>query len=57
MYHQFELIDLRLSLPRQLWSRPQLRAASRRRRALRRRRLQAAVLAPPRARRREVRHG
>jgi hypothetical protein len=57
MYHQFELTGLRLSLPRQLWSRPQLRAASRRRRALRRRRLQAALLAPPRARRREVRHG
>jgi hypothetical protein len=57
MFHQFELIGVRLSLQRQLWSRPQLRAASRRRRTLRRRRLQAAVLAPPRARRREVRHG
>ena len=57
MFHQFALFGLPLSLQRQLWSRPQVRAASRRRRALRRRRLQVAVLAPPRLGRREARHG
>jgi hypothetical protein len=57
MFHQFDLIGLRPSLQRQLWSSgPQVRAASRRRRALRRRRLQAAVFAPARPGRREVRH-
>jgi hypothetical protein len=55
MFDQFELIGLRPSWQRQLWSRPQVRAASRRRRALRRRRLQAAVLAPARPGRRELR--
>jgi len=55
MFDQFELIGLRPSWQRQLWSRPQVRAASRRRRALRRRRLQAALLAPARPGRRELR--
>jgi hypothetical protein len=56
MFHQFELVGVRLSLQRQLWPRPDIRAMTRRRRAVRRRRLQAVVLAPSRPRRRETRH-
>jgi hypothetical protein len=56
MFHQFEMIGVRLSLQRQLWSRPHIRAMSRRQRAIRRRRLHAVVLAPPRPRRRNARH-
>jgi hypothetical protein len=57
MFPQFELVGVRLSLQRQLWSRPNVRAMSRRRRALRRRRFQGSVLAPPQRRHREARHG
>jgi hypothetical protein len=57
MFHQLELVGVRLSLQRQLWPRPQIRAMTRRRRAIRRRRLQAIALAPPQQRRREARHG
>jgi hypothetical protein len=57
MFHQFELVGVRLSLQRQLWPRPHIRAMTRRRRAIRRRRLQAIALAPPQRRHREARHG
>jgi hypothetical protein len=55
MFPQFDIPGARLSLQRQLWTQPQLRAVSRRRRASRRRRL-SAVLAPPRRVRGRVRH-
>jgi hypothetical protein len=57
MLHQLDLIGVRLSLQRQLWTRPQLLAVSRRRLATRRRRLQAILLAPSRRRRGDARHG
>jgi hypothetical protein len=47
MFEQLDLIGVRLSLQRQLWTQPQLRAVSRRRRASRRRRLSGIVLGPP----------
>ena len=47
MLEQLDLIGVRLSLQRQLWTQPQLRAVSRRRRASRRRRLSGIVLGPP----------
>jgi hypothetical protein len=58
MFHQLDLAGIRLSLQRQLWTQPQLRAVTRRRRASRRRRLSGLVLAPPRPfRMRNRRHG
>ncbi|MEN3285671.1 MAG: hypothetical protein V7607_6811 [Solirubrobacteraceae bacterium] len=56
MFDQLDLIGVRLSLQRQLWTQPQLRAVSRRRRASRRRRLSRIALAPPRPYRRYDRH-
>jgi hypothetical protein len=47
MFEQLDLIGVRLSLQRQLWTQPQLRAVSRRRRASRRRRLSRVVLGSP----------
>jgi hypothetical protein len=47
MFDQLDLIGVRLSLQRQLWTHPQLRAVTRRRRVARRRRLSGIVLAPP----------
>ena len=47
MFEQLDLIGVRLSLQRQLWTQAQLRAVSRRRRASRRRRLSGIVLGPP----------
>jgi hypothetical protein len=47
MFEQVDLVGVRLSLQRQLWTHAQLRAVSRRRRASRRRRLSRAALAPP----------
>jgi hypothetical protein len=47
MFDQLDLIGVRLSLQRQLWTQSQLRAVTRRRRAARRRRLSGIVLAPP----------
>jgi hypothetical protein len=46
MFMLFDIPGVHLSVQRQLWTQPQLRAVSRRRRASRRRRL-SAVLAPP----------
>jgi hypothetical protein len=46
MFPQFDIPGVRLSLQRQLWTRPQLRAVSRRRRASRRRHLSRIALAP-----------
>jgi hypothetical protein len=57
MFDQLDLIGVRLSLQRQLWTHAQLRAVSRRSRALRRRRLGAIVLGPPHRFRRQARHG
>jgi hypothetical protein len=57
MFQQLDLMGVHLSLRRQLWTQPQLRAVSRRRRASRRRRLSGIVIAPPYRRRRHVRHG
>jgi hypothetical protein len=48
MLPQFDIPGVRLSLQRQLWTQPQLRAVSRRRRASRRRRLSRITLAPHR---------
>ena len=44
MFPQFDIPGVRLSLQRQLWTHPQLRAVSRRRRASRRRRLARITL-------------
>ena len=46
MFEQLDLVGVRLSLQRQLWTHAQLRAVSRRRRASRRRRLSRAALGP-----------
>jgi hypothetical protein len=46
MFPQFDIPGVRLSLQRQLWTQPQLRAVSRRRRASRRRRLSRIALGP-----------
>jgi hypothetical protein len=56
MFEQLDLIGVRLSLQRQLWTQPQLRAASRRRRAFRRRRLSRIALAPSHPYRTHDRH-
>jgi hypothetical protein len=56
MFDQLDLIGVRLSLQRQLWTQPQLRAVSRRRRASRRRRLSRIALAPPHSYRMHDRH-
>jgi hypothetical protein len=55
MFPLFDIPGARLSLQRQLWTPPQLRAVTRRRRASRRRRL-STVLAPPHRVRGRVRH-
>jgi hypothetical protein len=47
MFEQLDLVGVRLSLQRQLWTHAQLRAVSRHRRASRRRRLSRAALRPP----------
>jgi hypothetical protein len=56
MFDQLDLIGVRLSLQRQLWTHPQLRAVSRRRRASRRRRLSRIALGPPHPYRTHDRH-
>jgi hypothetical protein len=55
MHPLFDIPGVHLSLQRQLWTQPQLRAASRRRRTARRRRL-SAVLGRPRRFQDRVRH-
>jgi hypothetical protein len=56
MFPLFDIPGARLSLQRQLWTPPQLRAVNRRRRASRRRRRLSTVLAPPHRVRGRVRH-